>query len=203
MKRLSIAVLGLCVVSAAALAAEKVADAPEAVEPLQKGATVPDVTLRTVDGEEVKLREVVAEKPAALIFYRGGWCPYCNKHLKDVQEIEDEIKEAGYQIIAISPDDPAHLKKTLDQHGFSYTLMSDSKMEASKRFGLAFRLDGDTLERYKGFGIDLGNSSGGGNKDALPVPAFYLVNTEGEITFAHTDADYKKRLSNEEILEAL
>ena len=203
MKRLSIAVLGLCVVSAAVFAAENVADAPEAAKPLQKGATIPDVTLQTVEGEDVKLREVVAEKPAALIFYRGGWCPYCNKHLKDVQEIEDDLGEAGYQIIAISPDDPAHLKKTLDQHELSYQLMSDSKMEAAKGFGLAFQLDGETLERYKGFGIDLANSSGGGNKDALPVPAFYLVNKEGEITFAHTEADYTKRLSNKEILDAL
>jgi peroxiredoxin len=203
MKRVLTGVLGVCVISVAAMAAENVADSPEAATPLAKGASVPDVSLKTVDGEDVKLREVVAEKPAALIFYRGGWCPYCTKHLKDLREIEDEMREAGYQIIAISPDDPAHLKKTLDQQDLPYTLMSDSKMEAARSFGLAFRLDGDTLERYKGFGIDLADASGGGNRDALPVPAFYLVNKEGEITFAHTDADYKKRLSNAEILKAL
>ena len=203
MKRVLIAVLGICVLSLAAMAAEKVADSPDAATPLAKGATVPDVTLKTVDDEDVKLREVVAEKPAALIFYRGGWCPYCNKHLKDVQSIEDEISQAGYQIIAISPDDPAHLRKSLDQHELSYKLLSDTKMDAAKGFGLAFRLDTKTLEAYKGYGIDLAKSSGGGNSDALPVPAFYLVNKEGEITFAHTDADYKKRLSTKEILEAL
>lgn len=198
-----ITMLSIASIMAFGAHAGDVAPSAEAAEPLAKGAAIPDVSLKTASGEEVKLRELVAEKPAAIIFYRGGWCPYCNVHLKNVQKIEDDIVAKGYQILAISPDNPEHLQQTAEKQKVSYQLLSDSDMSAAKAFGVAFRLDSETLKKYNEFGINLEESSSGGNKDSLPVPAFYLVNREGEITFAHTDPDYTKRISAEDIKAAL
>lgn len=117
--------------------------------------------------------------------------------------MEQEILDQGYQILAVSPDTPEELKQKVEKTGLTYRLLSDSTMAAAKAFGLAWKLDEDMLSRYKGFGIDLGKSSGGGNADLLPVPAFYLVSSDGAITFAHHDPDYTERISSEDIRAAL
>ncbi|MDK2857132.1 MAG: hypothetical protein PWQ89_251 [Verrucomicrobiota bacterium] len=172
-----------------------------AENPLQTGDPVPAVILRTVDGTPFDLKAAIAEKPAVLVFYRGGWCPYCTAHLSQLQKIESQLVNAGWQILAISPDRPEKLAEADAEHNYSYTLLSDSKMDASKAFGLAFEVDAATREKYKGYGIDLETASGESHH-LLPVPAVYLAGTDGIIRFAHSNPDYKDRLSNEAILEA-
>jgi peroxiredoxin len=105
-------------------------------------------------------------------------------------------------MIAVSPDRPAKLTETLNEQNLSYTLLSDSPMVAAKAFGLAFQVDDATLERYKGYGIDLDNASGESHH-ALPVPAVFLVTPDGRITYAYTNPDYKVRLDAQEILARL
>ena len=75
-------------------------------------------------------------------------------------------------------------------------------MVATKTFGLAFTVDDATITKYKGFGIDLKKASGH-DHHALPVPAVYIVDKSGKITFAHSNPDYKKRLDIETILAEL
>ncbi len=175
----------------------------ETAEPLKTGDSIPDVTLLDMDGNPFDLRKAVAEQPAAIIFYRGGWCPYCMKHLADVGKIKDDIQKAGYRILAITPDKPEIIKQTADKKELGYTLLSDSDTAAARAFGVAFTLDTDTLDKYTKYGIDLAKQSGGQNKDVLPVPAFYLVSKEGKITFDFTDPDYTKRIAKEDILAAI
>ena len=172
------------------------------VKPLGVGADVPDVKVRTATGEAFSLKTAVAEKPAVLIFYRGGWCPFCTKHLMALQEIEEQIAARGYQILAISPDRPEKLSETLDEQELGYTLLSDADMVAAKAFGLAFEVDEKTREAYKGYGIDLVEASGREHY-LLPVPAVYVVNQAGKITYAFAEEDYKVRLEPEALLKVL
>src|SRR5216684_4807795 len=78
--------------------------------PLKVGGSIPDVKLRTEEDKEVSLRKLVSEKPTVLIFYRGGWCPFCNRHLQSLVGIEKDLQDAGVQLLAISMDQPAKLK---------------------------------------------------------------------------------------------
>src|ERR1700739_1959415 len=78
---------------------------------LKIGDLIRDVTLRTVEGTEVNLRKLVAEKPAVLVFYRGGWCPFCNVHLSSLLGIEQDLDKQGVQIIAIGMDQPSKLRE--------------------------------------------------------------------------------------------
>ena len=110
---------------------------PPTATPLDAGGTMPAVTLQTADGEAFDLAAAVREQPAVLIFYRGGWCPYCTRHLMALQEVEPQVLEAGYRILAISPDRPEKLRETLAEQELGYTLLSDSDMTAAKAFGLA------------------------------------------------------------------
>lgn len=169
--------------------------------PLKLGDSIPDVKLRTEDDKEVSLRKLVSEKPTVLIFYRGGWCPFCNRHLQSLAGIEDDLNKAGVQLLAISMDHPAKLKATPDREKLHYRLLSDSDATAATAFGIAFKVDDKTVEKYKGYGINL-DAASGKDHHILPHPAVFVADTSGKIRFAHVNPDYKVRLEPKKILEA-
>ena len=170
-------------------------------KPLEVGDSIPDVKLRTEENEQVSLRKLLSEKPTVLIFYRGGWCPFCNRHLQSLAGIEDDLNRAGAQLLAISMDQPAKLKATPDRDKLHYRLLSDSDAVAVKAFGIAFKVDDATVEKYKTYGINL-DATSGKEHHILPHPAVFIVNTNGVIRFAHVNPDYKVRLEPAKILEA-
>ena len=116
--------------------------------PLKIGETIPTIELKNIKNQAVNLNEL-CQKPTVLIFFRGGWCPYCRKHLSAIQEAREDIEKLGYQIIAITPDKVSKLSKTVNRKDLDYTLLSDAKVEAAKAFGLAFKVDAKTIRRYK------------------------------------------------------
>lgn len=170
--------------------------------PLKVGDSIPDVTLRDESSKEVALRQMAAEKPTVLIFYRGGWCPFCSRHLQSLATIQDDIAKAGAQLVAISMDSPAKLKTTPDRDKLPYRLLSDSQAKAAKAFGIAFTVDDETINTYKKYGIDLEVTSGE-KHHMLPHPAVYIADKAGRIRFAHVNTDYKVRLEPAKVLEAL
>ena len=170
---------------------------------LKAGDAIPDVSLRTEENQVVSLRKLVAEKPTVLIFYRGGWCPYCNRHLQALVGIEDELNRVGAQLVAISMDTPAKLKATPDREKLHYQLLSDSDAVAAKAFGIAFKVEDALVKKYKdAYKIDL-EAASGNDHHLLPYPAVFIASTNGVIRFAHFNADYKVRLEPAKILEAV
>ena len=170
--------------------------------PLAVGDEVPDVTLRTEEGTEVSLRKLISEKPTVLIFYRGGWCPFCTRHLQALVGIEDNLNRAGAQMLAISMDQPAKLKETPDRDKLGYRLLSDSDAAAAKAFGIAFQVEKSLVRKYKeSYQIDL-EAASGRDHHILPHPAVYVADTNGRIRFADVNPDYRTRLEPAKILEA-
>lgn len=170
-------------------------------KPLGVGARLPDVTVRTEQGAEMKLPAALGSKPAVIIFYRGGWCPYCTKHLSAMMDIEEKLLAEGFLIFAISPDLPSVLAVTPDRKSLKYSLLSDSKMHASDAFGITFTVSDEILEKYKGYGIDL-EAASGEKHHKLPHPAVFVVDQQGVIRFAHVNEDYKVRLEPAKVLAA-
>jgi peroxiredoxin len=171
------------------------------IEHLEIGDVIPAGEVRADTGEAVGLRDLVAEKPTVLIFYRGGWCPYCNRHLAALAEIAPELEAAGYQLLAISPDRPEKLREKPDLGRLPYTLYSDSSMDLCESFGIAFKLDDALVVKYRDrYGIDLEGDSGE-THHLLPHPSVFIVDGKGLIRFAHVDPNYKVRLDPETILK--
>jgi peroxiredoxin len=169
--------------------------------PPKEGDSIPDVKLRTEADQEVSLRELVAEKPTVLIFYRGGWCPFCTRHLSDLVGIETEIEKAGAQLLAISMDTPEKLRETPNRDKLGYRLLSDSEAVAVKAFGIAFQVEDALVRKYKeSYQIDL-EAASGQTHHILPHPAVFVADTKGTIRFAYVNSDYKVRLEPAEILE--
>lgn len=181
--------------------AQDYAMSAEDVKPAMISTMIPDVTVKDIDGKEIELRELVKNKPTIFVFYRGGWCPYCNQHLADLKKIEGEIEEMGYQVFAVSADRPEKLKETMAKNELSYSLLSDSPMKATKAFGLAFKVDDKTVNRYKEYGIDL-EADSGYDHHLLPAPAVYLVNTKGMIKFNYVNPNYRERIDGGILLAA-
>ncbi|PWJ58728.1 peroxiredoxin [Dyadobacter jejuensis] len=166
------------------------------ISPLLIGESIPDFTLPDLQGKAVKLKEQLAAKPTLLIFYRGGWCPYCNRQMADLMKVEEEIVKLGYQIIAISPDDPAHLRATMDKNQLTYQLLSDADMKLSAAMGLAYAVPEASVQRLK-------DASDNKNPGALPVPAVFIVNQAGEIEYEYINPNYKSRIKGELLLATL
>ena len=177
--------------------AQTVPTSADEVSPLKIGLKLPEITLADSTGAQYELTKSLQNGPAILVFYRGGWCPYCNTQLSGLGKIEPELLKLGYRLFAVSPDSPAELSKTGVKHNLRYKLLSDAKMEASRALGLAFRVDDETVGKYKTYGIDLGKS-----QNFLPVPAIYLVGGDGIVDFSYVNPDYKTRVPEELILAA-
>ena len=171
-------------------------------KPILTGTRLPRMILRTSENEKYDLNQSISRKPTVLIFYRGGWCPFCNRHLAALQKIEPELAALGYQIIAVSPDRPEKLLRPVEKHGVKYLLLSDSKMEAAQSLGLAFKVDDATVLKYKTeYGIDI-EADSGETHHLLPIPAALVLDTNGMIRFAYSNPDYKTRIKTTSLLHA-
>jgi peroxiredoxin len=166
-----------------------VPEKPEDISPLLIGETIPTVNLPDASGKSFNLNKAVAESPTILIFYRGGWCPYCSRQLSGMQEIEQDLKSLGYKVIAVSTDSPENLTETLGKEKLSYTLLSDSELTVAKKFGIAFK-------GPKAYDKLLPEASGGKNVDKLlPVPSVFILDTKGVIQFEYINPNYAARIS--------
>ena len=204
MKKALIAILLLAVSIHTAVASggrESIHDSAEQAQPLMAGMMAPSFEVRTAADEPFAFDPLAMEKPVVLTFFRGGWCPYCNLHLSELRKAEASLKKMGFDVWFISIDKPGVLQESLDTPDIGYTLFSDSKLEATRAFGLAFRVDDATNERYLGFGIDL-EAASGENHHVLPVPATFIIGTDGVISFAYANPKYVTRLHPDVLLAA-
>lgn len=177
-----------------------VAKSAEDICPIKIGSMIPSAKILSIDGKEIDIREVIKEKKSIIIFYRGGWCPYCNMHFSELQKVEDDLLKLGYKIIAISMDKFDNLKLTLDKYKIKYDLYSDSKANAVKEFGIAFKVDDDYINNLKSYNIDIEKSSGE-NHHILPVPSVFVTDDKGKIVFEYINPNYKERISGKLLLE--
>lgn len=194
--------LGFGPSSASALGGDgRTAARAHAVTPLAVGERVPSVTVEDVDGNPVELGAVIGTEHAVFIFYRGGWCPYCDRQLSKLRKIDPELRNLGFRLVAISADRPEKLVDSRKKHDLSYTLLSDHEMNASRAFGIAFQVDRPSAAENGTKLSDLEEASGE-THHLLPVPSVFLIESSGVIRFVHSDPDYRERLPNDALLEA-
>lgn len=181
-------------------------DASE-IRPLAVGSRMPaGLVVRSVEGGTVDLDAAVAGKPTVLIFYRGGWCPYCTAHLRELQKSEGALRELGYQILAISSDSPEAIRATDPDGQLSYRLLSDPGLEAAAQFGLRYRVNPRYIEHVKAkpdaraalAHVDLATTTGG----HLLTPGAFILDRSGTIRFAYVNNNYSVRVRQEVLLTA-
>jgi peroxiredoxin len=173
--------------------------AQEKPEGLFINSKAPDFKGTDQSGVAVNLKDARKKGPVVVLFYRGYWCPYCNRELRRFQDSLNLIVEKGAQLIAITPEGADGITKTVEKTGIVFPVLSDADMKIAKSYQVAYAVDDRTLGRYKNADIDLLTLNG--QKQAmLPVPAVYIVNKDGSVTYRFFDADYKKRVWVKDIL---
>jgi len=174
---------------------------PEETTPIKAGDKVPNINLKDEFGKLVNVNLSLREKPAVLIFYRGGWCPYCNMQMSSLRAIEDEFYQLGFNIFGISPDKPEKLIESRGKHNFRYILLSDSSMNVCTAFGLAWKVpDDEVIMMREKFNTDIEDSSGE-KHHLLPVPAVYLADEKGIFGFQYANPDFTIRMDSQELLK--
>lgn len=179
-----------------------VAEAKPRATPLGQDEAMPAFTLMNEKGESVSLTTAMANGPVVVTFYRGSWCPYCVKALKSLDQSVGDINDLGATVLAISPETPENSIDLRKQTGLSYELLVDHDNKLAEKLGLMFTLDAKTVERYGKYGIDLPKSNGT-TEWQLPIPATYVIDTDGTVRYAWTDEDYSKRAPTSRILSTL
>lgn len=174
---------------------ERIFPSAEQVRPLFEGMQAPAFSVRHPNGQAFDFDPAQLERPAIIYFYRGGWCPYCNAQLMELRNVEREIEAMGFDQYFISADSPATLRKGIAdlEEPFDYDILSDNDLRAARKFGIAFKLAEETLQRYDEYGIDVVAASEREHQ-SLPVPAVFIINPEGRIAFAYVNPDYRYRL---------
>lgn len=168
---------------------------------LKVGDRAPDFSLPDATGRKISLKETLAHGPAIIVFYRGGWCPYCNLELRAYQRLLPDIRKAGAQLMAISPQTPDASLTTQEKNALAFPVLSDTGNASAKAFGILFDMPEYLSNLYAGFGNDLTKINAAGTWQ-LPLPATYVIGQDGIILKAFIETDYRVRMEPKEALTA-
>lgn len=169
---------------------------------LAVGQHVPDVGAIDLDGHRVRLADLLPKGPLLLVFYRGGWCPYCNFEIHEMTVAFPEYQKRGVLPVAISVDIPEEGAKTKATYTIPFPVLSDSDLSFINAFRIANHVDAATLEKLRGFGVDL-DAYAGKSHHTIAIPALFLVDKDGIIRWAHDDPTFTVRPSTQQILSAI
>lgn len=190
------------ILSLSVLIAAVTLNAQDGPKGLNVNDKAPEFSAKSQDGKTISLKEKLKSGPVVLVFYRGQWCPYCNRELKNLEDSLSLITAKGATLIAVTPEKPENISKTIAKTKASYPVLFDDGLKIMKNYDVAFAVDPKTIEKYKGYGIDF-NEVNGNNGANLPVPAVYIINKDGGIVYKYFDADYRKRPSVADLLDHL
>jgi peroxiredoxin len=174
----------------------------QALSAKKAGDKAPEFTLKDADGQPVSSRELLANGPLVVTFYRGVWCPFCNLDLQALQAALPEIEKRGASLVAISPQTAANSRRAQRENKLTFPVLSDEKSRVAAAYGLRFSLPDYLIELYKGFKNDLPAF----NDDpawVLPMPARYVIAPDGVIAYAEVNPDYTQRPDPSELLPVL
>ena len=176
--------------------------AQEAPEGLFIGSKAPDFKAKDQNDNDIKLKDLLKKGKVVLVFYRGQWCPYCNRQLSALQDSLQFIIEKGATLLAVSPEKTEMIDKTIEKTKAEYSILHDKDMKIMKAYDVEFEVPENTVTRYRNSGIDLEKANGENGK-YLPVPAVYIIDQESTVRYRFFDKDYKKRPSVKELLDNL
>lgn len=169
---------------------------------LNVGDIIPQFSLTDANGKQVSSSDLLRRGNLVITFYRGAWCPFCNLYLRALQANLPEFKKYGADLVAISIEPPDRSLSVSQQNKLSFTVLSDPKLEVSRKFGIVYEMPKVTNDAVLELGFDIAKYNGT-EKAELPLSATYVVDKKGKIVYAFLDPDYKKRAEPSEIVANL
>ena len=169
----------------------------------EPGSRLPDGELLDVAGEPATLAEILGGKPAVIVFYRGGWCPYCNIALRTYQaQLVPALAERGISLIAISPQTPDGSLSTKESKELTFTVLSDPGNQIAGQLGILTAPSDGTRAAQLQLGLDLTQVNADGTT-ALPMPTVVIADADGVIRWIDVHLDYTTRTEPGQVLQAV
>ncbi|MEM7745114.1 MAG: peroxiredoxin-like family protein [Pseudomonadota bacterium] len=166
------------------------------------GSVAPGFELADASGQPRPLAGYLADGPVVLSFYRGGWCSYCNIQLRAFQKVLDDIRAAGAELVAVSPEMPDESWSPADKLALEHPVLSDQGNATARAYGLEFIVPDWLRPLYLKLGIDL-EARNGDATWCLPVPGTFVIASDGVIAATFVDPDYRNRTEPADVLAAL
>ncbi|HTV26165.1 MAG TPA: peroxiredoxin-like family protein [Xanthobacteraceae bacterium] len=170
---------------------------------LKVGDRAPTIVLENAKGVIVDVGGLLGNGPVIVIFYRGGWCPYCNLELRAYQAMLPDFTAAGASLVAISPEKPGDTVSTAEKNALTFEVLSDIGHKVGRAFGLVYEFTEELKRAYQGFNLDIPALNGTRDEWALPIAATYVIDRDGSIIHAYTDVDYRDRADPRDVLAVL
>ncbi len=170
---------------------------------LKVGDTAPVFKAKDNNGKELFLPDLYKEQPIVLMFYRGAWCPVCNRHLAAYEDSIKYLKKEGAILIAIAPETIQNVGETVDKTKATYSVIADPNGHIMNAYKLDFYVTKEYQQKINDkLSADIATYNG--TKEArLPVPATYIIGTDGKIKYVHFNPDYHERPSVQDVLDEL
>jgi peroxiredoxin len=167
---------------------------------LKVGDKAPDFMAKDHAGNMVSLKKMTEKGKVVVMFYRGAWCPFCNKYMSQLEQSLPEFSAKNATVIAITPETDESINKAIDKTKATFSVIYDKDRSIMKNWKVAYSMSDDMKTKYKGYGLDLEKQQGDW---MLPVPATYVVGKDGKIEYVHFDENYQKRAEVTDILKVL
>ena len=167
---------------------------------MKVGDTAPDFTAKDHAGNMVSLKELTQKGKVVVMFYRGAWCPFCNKYMSQLEQALPEFSAKNATVVAITPETDESISKAIDKTKATFSVIYDKDRTIMKNWKVAYSLTGEQQAKYKGYGLDLEKQQGDW---LLPVPATYVIGKNGKIEYVHFDENFRVRAEIKDILNSL
>jgi len=172
-------------------------------EHLNIGDLAPSINGIDQFDQVINSSDILKEQKILLVFYRGNWCPYCRKHLGSLQENLENLKKKGLYVIVITPEKVEKINETTRDMNATFSILHDINDKIMNDYKVAFDVNKNNVTSYFGFTQKKIRTYNDENNNTLPVPATYLINKDGKISYVHYNPDHHERSDFKEIIEML
>lgn len=173
------------------------------LEPLVVGSIAPSFEAKNQLGEQVKSEELLKKGTVVLVFYRGTWCPYCQKHIGELQAGLEQLLKKGANVVVVTPEQPEYIEKMVDKTGASFSILHDKDYVIMEAYHTKYTIQKEDKMAFKDYVVRHTKKYNQDEEAILPVPATYIIQPDGTIKFVHFETDYKQRSTVEMLLENL
>ena len=172
-------------------------------EHLKVGEKAPQIIGVDQNGKQINSEEILKNNKILMVFYRGNWCPHCKKHLGSLQEHLNEFKDKGVYVMVVTPESIERTKETADKWEINFSIIHDANNKIMNDYKVAFEVNKTNVPNYYGYVTNKVTAYNEKNNNVLPVPATYIIDQDGLISYVQYDPDYKNRSDFSEILKLL
>jgi len=169
--------------------------------PLEVGTKAPVFEAKDQSGTVVKLADLLEEGTVVLVFYRGTWCPHCQRHVSELQSGLEQLTAKGAKVVVVTPEQPDYIDKMVDKSEAVFPILHDKNYTIMEAYHTKYTIKKSDKIFFKGYVVAHTKKHNQAEEAVLPVPATYIISPDGTIKFVHFDTNYKERSTLELILE--